>query len=77
MAAYGATLTAMVATAAAIDPNRGRGRILAGASLFLVSDTLIGVRRFLTDDRSPSLQAAVMATYTAGQWCICDGMSCA
>lgn len=77
VAVYGTTLTTMVAAAAAIDPERGRGLVLTGASLFLLSDTLIGLRAFvLGDDRAPAgLEAAVMATYTAAQWCIADGLS--
>ena len=74
VAAYGATLATMVAAATAVDADRGRGRLVAGASLFLLSDTLIGVRRFLLHDRTEALETAVMATYAAGQWCISDGM---
>ena len=74
VAAYGATLTTMVAAAAAVDTDRGRGRLVAGASLFLLSDTLIGVRRFLLGDRTEALETAVMASYAVGQWCISDGM---
>ena len=75
VAAYGATLATMVAAAAAIDRDRGRDRVLAGASLFLLSDTLLGVRTFLLGERAPALDGAVMATYTAAQWCIADGMA--
>lgn len=74
VAAYGATLATMVAAAAAVEPDRGRGRLVAGASLFLLSDTLIGVRRFLLRDRTDALETAVAVTYAAGQWCISDGM---
>lgn len=44
VAAYGITLAGMVTSAAAVDADRGRRRVLSGASLFLVSDSLIGVR---------------------------------
>jgi uncharacterized membrane protein YhhN len=74
VAAYGVALASMVATAAAVDADRGRSRVLGGACLFLVSDTLIGVRRFLADDRGRALEAAIMTTYATGQWLICDGM---
>jgi uncharacterized membrane protein YhhN len=74
VAGYGVTLAAMVTAAAAVDPERGRAQVLAGAALFLLSDTLLGVRTFLLHDRAPALEGAVMATYTAGQWCICAGM---
>jgi uncharacterized membrane protein YhhN len=73
VAAYGATLAVMVASAAAVDTDRGRAPTLAGASLFLVSDTLLGLRLFVIRDDSPALEAAVMATYTAGQWLIGAG----
>ncbi|MGH3346864.1 MAG: lysoplasmalogenase [Nocardioides sp.] len=75
VAAYGVALTSMVVTAAAIDRDRGRNQVLAGAVLFFVSDTMIGVRAFLAGDRVPGLDAAVMATYTAGQWLISEGMT--
>lgn len=75
VAAYGATITTMVTAAAAVDEDRGRDLTLVGASLFLLSDTLIGVRRFVLGDRLPALESAVMATYTAGQWCIAAGVS--
>jgi uncharacterized membrane protein YhhN len=74
IAGYGLTLVTMVAAAAAVDPDRGRGRLLTGASLFLVSDTLIGVRRFVLPDRAAGLDTAVLATYVAAQWCLADGM---
>jgi uncharacterized membrane protein YhhN len=73
VAAYGSTLAAMAAAAAAIDRDRGRGRVLAGASLFLLSDSLLGARTFLLRERVPALDGAVMATYTAAQWCIAEG----
>lgn len=75
VAAYGVALTTMVTAAAAIDRDRGRNQVLAGAALFFVSDTMIGARAFLTGDRMPGLDAAVMATYTAGQWLISEGMA--
>ncbi|HEU5036271.1 MAG TPA: lysoplasmalogenase [Nocardioides sp.] len=75
VAAYGSTLAVMVAAAAAIDQDRGRARVLAGASLFLVSDSLLGARTFLLGGRVPGLDGAVMATYTTAQWCIADGMA--
>lgn len=75
VAAYGVTLAGMVTAAAAVDADRGRGRLLAGAGLFLVSDTLIGVGRFLTDRHPRALEAAVLTTYAGGQWLIASGLS--
>lgn len=77
VAIYCGALATMVAAAAAIDEDRGRDRVLGGAALFLVSDTALGVRSFLVGEESPAaapLEAAVMATYAAAQWCIADGM---
>lgn len=72
--AYGVTLACMVTAAAGVDADQGRSRLLAGAWLFLVSDTLIGVRRFMLCDRTRRFETAVMASYLAAQWCISDAM---
>ena len=64
----------MAATAAVLPESPGRGRIRAGAALFLLSDSLIGAQQFLRDEPHPALESAVMATYTAGQWLIADGV---
>ena len=71
---YGSVLSAMAATAAALPKSPGRSRIRAGAALFLLSDSLIGAQEFLRDEPHPALESAVMATYTAGQWLIADGV---
>jgi len=71
---YGLVLTAMAASAAVLPDAAGRGRIQAGAALFLLSDSLIGAQQFLRDEPAPALESAVMATYTAGQWLISDGI---
>jgi uncharacterized membrane protein YhhN len=71
---YGAVLTAMATAAATLPESPGRGRVRAGAALFLLSDSLIGVQLFLRDEPHPALESAVMATYTAGQWLISDGI---
>ncbi len=75
VAAYGMVLATMVATSMAVPPGPGRSRIVTGTSLFLLSDTLLGVRKFLLSEQSAALDAAVMGTYTAAQWCISDGMA--
>jgi uncharacterized membrane protein YhhN len=74
VAAYGLVLTTMAVTSAGV-PEAQRARVMTGTSLFLLSDTLIGVGKFVLDRPSPVLEAAVMATYTAGQWCIADGLT--
>jgi uncharacterized membrane protein YhhN len=84
VAGYSAVITAMAVRALGIDPTRvGRPattRIAAGAGLFVVSDGLIGLRRFGLSAGTPrgvraGIDAAVMATYTAGQWLIADGVT--
>ena len=76
VAAYGLALTTMVASAAAIDADRGRAAVLTGAALFMLSDSLIGLRSFiLGDEDSVPLETAVLSTYAAAQWCIGEGMA--
>jgi uncharacterized membrane protein YhhN len=75
VAAYGLVLATMVAASAAVPAERGGRRILTGTTLFLLSDTLLAVRKFVLDDRSPALESAVMATYTSGQWFISEGVA--
>jgi uncharacterized membrane protein YhhN len=77
VAGYAAILCAMVATSTTVDrtlPAGARRRIVAGTALFLLSDGLLGAQEFLLERRAPALEAAVMLTYTAGQWCIADGV---
>ena len=74
--AYSTALATMFATTARLDPQlsaRGRRTVQAGAALFLVSDTLLGVLEFVLKRESPALERAVMATYTAGQGLIAAG----
>jgi uncharacterized membrane protein YhhN len=71
---YGCVLAAMAASAAVLPDSPGAHRVRAGAALFLLSDSLIGAQQFLRDQPHPALESAVMATYTAGQWLIADGV---
>jgi uncharacterized membrane protein YhhN len=71
---YGLVLTAMAASAAVLPDSPGRGRVRAGAALFLLSDSLIGAQKFLRDEPHRALEPAVMATYTSAQWLISDGV---
>lgn len=76
VAAYAGILTAMFATSTMLDRSisaRARRSILAGTSLFLASDSLLGIQKFLLKEPSPALESAVMATYTAGQLLIAEG----
>jgi len=77
IAAYGSILASMFATSTTLRrslPAVARHKVRAGTTLFMVSDSLLGVQKFFRDERSPALEAAVMATYTAGQWFIADGV---
>lgn len=76
IAAYAGILTTMFATSTMLDRSMkpsARRRIVAGTSLFLLSDSLLGIQKFLRREPSPALESAVMATYTAGQWLIAEG----
>jgi uncharacterized membrane protein YhhN len=76
IAAYSAILSTMFATSTLLDsdlPRKARGQLLAGTSLFLASDTILGLREFILPGDSAKLDAAVMATYTAGQGLIAAG----
>lgn len=76
IAAYSAILSTMFATSTLLDndlPAKARRRLLAGTSLFLASDTILGLREFILPGESAKLDAAVMATYTAGQGLIAAG----
>ncbi|NUR08056.1 MAG: lysoplasmalogenase [Nocardioidaceae bacterium] len=76
VAGYSTLLAAMFAAGSVLDPELsgpGRRLLQTGTVLFLVSDTLLGAREFLLKDEQPQLDAAVMATYTAGQAFIAIG----
>jgi uncharacterized membrane protein YhhN len=80
IAAYAGILSTMFATSTMLRrsiPANARRRILAGTSLFLISDSLLGVQDFLLKEESPTLEAAVMGSYTAGQWLIAEGAAAA
>ena len=86
VAGYSALITSMAVTALGLDPNRigqpATRRIAAGAGLFVVSDGLIGLRKFALPAGTGRglrsvIDAAVMATYAGGQWLIADGVGSA
>jgi uncharacterized membrane protein YhhN len=68
VAAYGAVLATMAATA-----TLGNRRTTVGGILFVISDTLLALRRLTPWLRSPAWGAAVMASYTAAQALLVDG----
>ncbi|HET6652170.1 MAG TPA: lysoplasmalogenase [Nocardioides sp.] len=78
VAAYAGVLATMFGASTALDPampRRARTTVRAGTTLFLVSDTLLGVQDFLLTEPHPALERAVMATYTAGQGLIAWGVA--
>ena len=84
VAGYSALITSMTVAALGLDPARigqaAARRIAAGAGLFVVSDGLIGLRKFALPSETRRgvrsvIDAAVMATYAGGQWLIADGVS--
>ena len=80
IAAYAGILATMFATSTILDqelPTRSRRGLVAGTSLFMLSDSLLGVREFLTDEHHAKLDAAVMATYAGAQYLISDAVASA
>lgn len=75
---YATILATMFATSTTLDPAISpatRRTIRTGTALFLLSDTLLGVQKFILREKKPALEAAVMATYTAGQGLIAAGVA--
>jgi uncharacterized membrane protein YhhN len=75
---YAVMITAMVGSSTRLSddvPTQARRSIRAGTGLFLLSDSILAVRKFLLRDPRPWSDAAVMATYTAGQGLIALGLA--
>ncbi len=73
---YATMLAAAVVSATHLDPEippTARRLTAAGAGLFMLSDTLLGIRKFVLTDPPASLETAVMATYTAAQFLLSEG----
>ena len=73
---YATMLAAMAArptTSTPTCPPASRRLTAAGAGLFMLSDTLLGIRKFVLTDPPPALETAVMATYTAAQFLLSEG----
>lgn len=73
---YATVLAAMAAAANYLDTDlspASRRLTAAGAGLFMLSDTLLGVRKFVLTDPPPALETGVMATYTAAQFLLSEG----
>jgi uncharacterized membrane protein YhhN len=73
---YATMLAAMAAAGNFLDtdlPPSARRLTAAGAGLFMVSDSLLGFRKFAMTNPPPQLETAVMATYTAAQFLLSEG----
>ncbi len=76
--AYAGILAAMTAASTRLSddvPLTARRTTVAGTALFLLSDTILATRKFLMPHAGPRSDAAVMATYTAGQGLIAAGVA--
>jgi uncharacterized membrane protein YhhN len=80
VAAYATILSAMFASSRMLDPaipQGARRTLQAGTALFLVSDSVLAVQRFLLPQPRPALESVVMATYTAAQGLIARAVASA
>jgi uncharacterized membrane protein YhhN len=76
IAGYSAMLAGTVAAATQLDPalSRSARRLtLAGAGLFMLSDSVLGTRKFLWKNAPARVESVVMATYTAAQFLLSEG----
>ncbi|MDP0397264.1 lysoplasmalogenase [Tsukamurella strandjordii] len=76
LAGYSAMLSGTAAAATLLDPAipaDARRATLAGAGLFLLSDSILGLRKFGLSEPPAWLEGAVMATYTGAQFLIAEG----
>jgi uncharacterized membrane protein YhhN len=76
IAGYSARLAGTVAAATQLDPAlppSARRVTLLGAGLFMLSDSVLGTRKFLLKNAPPRVESVVMATYTAAQLLLSEG----
>ncbi|MGC5025975.1 lysoplasmalogenase family protein [Tsukamurella sp. DT100] len=76
LAGYSALLSGTAAAATVLGPQipgDARRATLAGAGLFLLSDSILGLRKFVLADPPAWLEGAVMATYTGAQFLLAEG----
>lgn len=76
VAAYSGALATTVAAASSLDPAlpaSARRITAAGALMFLASDTILGLSKFVLKEPDPRLEHAVMATYTGAQLLLSQG----
>jgi uncharacterized membrane protein YhhN len=80
VAAYATILSGMFASSRMLDPSLPQGArrtLQAGTALFLVSDSVLAVQKFLLTEPRPVLESVVMTTYTAAQGLIAAGVASA
>lgn len=73
---YSGMLAGMVAAATQLDPalpTSARRMTLLGAGLFMLSDSVLGTRKFLWKNAPPRVESVVMATYAAAQFLLSEG----
>lgn len=76
IAGYSAMLAGTVAAATQLDPalpKSARRATLFGAGLFMLSDSVLGTRKFLWKKAPARVESVVMATYTAAQFLLSEG----
>ena len=76
IAGYSAMLAGTAAAATQLDlalPRSARTATLLGAGVFMLSDSVLGTRRFLLKNPPPRLESVVMATYTLAQLLLSEG----
>jgi uncharacterized membrane protein YhhN len=80
VAAYATILAGMFASSRMLDPALPQGArrtLQAGTALFLISDSVLAVQKFLLTEPRPVLESVVMTTYTAAQGLIATGVASA
>lgn len=78
VAAYATILSGMFAASRMLDPALPQGArrtLQAGTALFLISDSVLAVEKFVVTEPRPILGTVVMATYTTGQALIATGVA--
>ncbi len=76
IAGYSAMLASTVAASTQLDPAlplSARRLTVLGAATFMLSDSILGARKFMLKNPPPRLESAVMASYSAAQLLLSEG----
>lgn len=76
IAGYSGMLASTVAASTQLDPalpTSARRATVLGAALFMLSDSILGTRKFLLKNPPPRMESAVMASYTGAQFLLSEG----